>query len=329
MASSLRSRVILASVLWTGGLLALMHLLSLLFIHALPGSQGGHAAIIGTIVGTTLMIAGAVVAWRSLVPLRGLDDQVLSVTTGRSARIAGAYPAEVQPVIDRLNLMLDDRERAIRRAHAAAGDLAHALKTPLALLLREADEARTAGQADLADAITSHVRRMTAHVDRQLNRARIAASGPIGADRCRVVPCVDSLVHTMRRLHADRDLDIAALAAPDVVASVRQEDLEELLGNLLDNACKWARSRVVVTVGARGDAVVFVVDDDGPGLPAEAREAVMRRGVRLDETAPGSGLGLAIVRDLVEHYRGTIELGPSTMGGLGVKVTVGTGTPDT
>ncbi len=320
MASSLRSRVILASVLWTGGLLALMHLLSLLFIHALPGSQGGHAAIIGTAVGTILMAAGALVAWRSLRPLRGLGAQVTAVTTGHAPKIAGVYPAEVQPVIDRLNLLLDDRERAITRANAAAGDLAHALKTPLALLLREADAARAAGHRDLADAIATHVDRMTAHIDRQLNRARIAASGPIGSDRCLAAPCVAGLVRTMQRLHVERHLDISAGVAPDIEAPVRQEDLEEMLGNILDNACKWARSRVVITASRRDDAVEFVVDDDGPGLPPAAREAAMQRGVRLDEAAPGSGLGLAIVRDLVEHYRGTIDLGESALGGLRVRV---------
>ncbi|MCC7044477.1 MAG: sensor histidine kinase [Acidobacteria bacterium] len=325
MARSLRSRVLLASVLWTGGLLSLMHLLSLTVIHALPGSQGGHAAIVGTSLGVILMLAGFVMARRSLTPLRGLEDKVVAVTTGHARRVDGAFPAEVQPVIDRLNVMLEDRERAITRAHAAAGDLAHALKTPLALLMREADVARAAGQTALADAITSQVRRMTAQIDRQLSRARVAASGPIGADRCVVAPCVDGLTRTMRRLHVDRSLDMVVDVPPDVEVLVRQEDLEEMLGNVLDNACKWATSKVALTVEQGVDTLAFVVDDDGAGLPTTSRDVVLQRGVRLDERSPGSGLGLAIVHDLVEHYRGTLTLESSPRGGLRVKVTLPVG----
>jgi signal transduction histidine kinase len=322
MARSLRSRVVLASVLWTAGLLSLMHLLSLTVIHALPGSQGGHTAIVGTALGVVLMLAGFVMARRSLTPLRGLEGKVVAVTTGHARRVDGAFPAEVQPVIDRLNVMLEDRERAIARAHAAAGDLAHALKTPLALLMREADAARAAGQTALADAIAVQVRRMTAQIDRQLSRARVAASGPIGADRCAAAPCIDALTRTMRRLHAERSLDIAVAVPPDVEVLVRQEDLEEMLGNVLDNACKWARSGVALTVQQGVDAVVIVVDDDGPGLPIKSRDVVLQRGVRLDERSPGSGLGLAIVHDLVEHYRGTLALESSPRGGLRVEMTL-------
>lgn len=322
MASSLRSRVIVASLLWTGGLLSLMHLLSLLVIHTLPGSQGGHAAVVGTALGVVLMLVGFGVAWRSLTPLRGLEEKVVAVTTGHATRVDGTFPAEVQPVIDRLNLMLEDRERAVARARAAAGDLAHALKTPLALLMREAESARSAGHAELADAMTTQVRRMAAQIDRQLARARVASSGPIGSDRCLVSPCVDALVRTMSALHAERALTIGTTGPPDVTVLVPQEDLEEILGNLLDNACKWATSAVTLTVASRHPLVSFVVDDDGAGLPEVARTAVLQRGVRLDERAPGSGLGLAIVRDLVAHYRGTMALELSPRGGLRVSVTL-------
>lgn len=320
MRSSLRSRFILASLLWTAGLLLLMHLLSLVLIHTLPSFQGEHAPLLGTLAGVLLMAAGVLAAWASLAPLRRLERTVGAVTTGDARRVEGAYPSEVQPVVDRLNVMLEDRERSIARAHAVAGDLAHGLKTPLALLMREADVARAAGNIDLADAISTHVRRMTEQVDRHLARARVAASGPIGSDRCVVAPCIDALVRAMSALHAERALDIAVSAPPEAATLVRQEDLEEVLGNVLDNACKWARSRVVVAVHARGDSLTFIVDDDGPGLAAAVRDAAMQRGVRLDEAAPGSGLGLAIVRDLVEHHRGTITLGESSMGGLHVTI---------
>lgn len=317
---SLRVRVIVASVLWTGGLLALMHLLSLWIMHALPGDGGDDVAIAGTTIGTLLMAGGGVLAWRSLAPLRGLEKEVVAVTRGDASRVAGRYPAEVQPVIDRLNVMLEDRERAVARAHAAAGDLAHALKTPLALLLREAETARASGQAELADAITGQVRRMTAHVDRQLARARLAAAGPGGSDRTPVEAHVEGLIRTMRRLHAERRLDIAIDVPAGIDVRLRPEDFDEMLGNLLDNACKWARSRVRLAASVSGSTLRLLVDDDGEGLPEAARTAALKRGVRLDEAAPGSGLGLAIVRDLLEHYQGAIALDSSPLGGLRVTV---------
>jgi signal transduction histidine kinase len=320
MFRSLRSRLILASLLWTAGLLLLMHLLSLAFIHTLPSIRTNHAAGVGTVAGLLMLALGLFAAWASLTPLRRLGQKVFAVSTGEAGRIDGTYPSEVQPVIDRLNVMLEDRERAIARAQAAAGDLAHALKTPLALLMREADSAREAGSPHLADTITAHVRRMTAQVDRQLARARVAASGPMGSDRCPVEPCVDALVRTMKTLHADRALQMSVHGPLNAEALVRQEDLEEILGNVLDNACKWARSTVALTVQPDENSITFIVDDDGAGLPPAAHDVVLQRGVRLDERAPGSGLGLAIVRDMVEHYRGTVSLIDSPSGGLRVTI---------
>lgn len=320
MFRSLRSRLILASLLWTAGLLLLMHLLSLRFFHALPAIRTNHAAGVGTLAGVLMLAAGLLAAWASLKPLRRLGQKVLAVSSGEAGRIDGTYPAEVQPVIDRLNIMLADRERAIARAHAVAGDLAHALKTPLALLVLQADAARAAGQVAVADAIASQARVMTDQVDRHLARARLAASGPMGADRCRVEPCVDALIRTMKTLHAERALHLSFDGPPNAEVLVRHEDIEEILGNVLDNACKWARSRVRLEVQSQGATLLFIVDDDGAGLPPADRDVVLQRGVRLDERAPGSGLGLAIVRDLVEHYSGTIGLANSPSGGLRVTI---------
>lgn len=320
MLRSLRSRLILASVLWTSGLLLLMHLLSLRLIHTLPSIQSDHAAGAATLAGVLMLGMGLLAAWISLKPLRRLGRKVFDVSRGEAARIDGAYPSEVQPAIDRLNVMLADREDAIARAHATAGDLAHALKTPLALLVLQAETARSAGHHVVADAISSQARVMTAQVDRHLARARVAASGPLGSDRCQVAPCVDALIRTISTIHADRALNISAAVPPGAEAPVRREDLDELLGNLLDNACKWARSTVALTVRTDDETVTFVVDDDGSGLPAEARDLALQRGVRLDEQSPGSGLGLAIVRDLVEHYCGELALDVSPAGGLRVSV---------
>jgi signal transduction histidine kinase len=272
--------------------------------------------------GVLVLVAGAVFAWTSLGPLRGLGARLRDVAQGRADRIVGRYPSEVQPLVDRVNTLLEDRETAIARAYAAAGDLAHALKTPLALLAREADRARDAGQAALADAIDLQIRRMTSQVDRHLARARVAAVNPLDVDRCELAPCLAALARTVSTLYAERHLSLAVDAAPDLFVRVRQEDLEEILGNVLDNACKWATAAIQIRASATGRTLALSIEDDGPGLPASQRTAVLERGVRLDEAAPGSGLGLAIVRDLAEHYGGTIVLDAAQSGGLSVRITL-------
>jgi signal transduction histidine kinase len=315
MPRSLRSRLILASLLWTGGLLALMHMVSIVFLHAFPSFRGVEA--VGPVVfGLTLMTAGVLGARRSLAPFRGLRTELAAVRLGREGKLGGAYPSEVQPVIDELNALLEDREKAVKRALATAGDLAHGLKTPLALLAQEADRAGAEGKPALADAIAQQVDRMSRQVNYHLARARAAASGAAGAKPCLVAPCAEALVRTVSKLHAERGLRIATTVAPDIAVRVQREDLDEMLGELLENACKWAKSRIAVDASASGAMVVVTIDDDGSGLAPELRAAVLERGVRADEAAPGSGLGLAIVRDLAEIYGGSVSLETSPLGGV-------------
>lgn len=311
---SLRSRMILASVLWTAGLLMLMHMVSLLFVHFFPRMRGAHSVFaIG--VAAALMLAGFVVARRGLTLFADLRAKLAAVHSGRERRVTGVHPAEVQPLIDDLNALLDERERAVQRAFTTAGDLAHGLKTPLALL---AHEAAQSGDVNVA----AQVERMTRQVNYHLARARAAASGASGATPCPIEPCAAVLVRTLATLHASRQLRIAAQVAPGAVVRVQREDLEEILGNLLDNACKWARSKVQLTAQTTGAQLTVTVDDDGPGLAPELRARALQRGVRLDEAAPGSGLGLAIVCDLAELYGGAIALEDSPLGGLRARVTL-------
>jgi len=312
MPRTLRSRLLLASVLWTAGLLALMHMISIVLMHMVPGiKRVGHAG--PALFGVALMLAGAWAARASLAPLRGLRAKVQAVRNGGATRIGGEYPEEVQPLIDNVNALLEDREKAVQRAYATAGDLAHGLKTPLALLARE---------PDASGAIAEQVRRMASLVDYPLARARAAAVAPAGAARCIVVPCAEALVRTLTKLHAERALDISVKVPPDAAARVRREDLEEMLGNVLDNACKWAHGRVAFDAALEGAAITVLVDDDGRGLAPALRTAVLERGVRANEAAPGSGLGLAIVRDLAAHYGGTVALEDSPLGGLRVRLTL-------
>lgn len=315
MLRSLRSRLVLASVLWTMGLLAVMHMLSILIIHGMPSLlKVDHR--LGMSIGAACMTAGLLTLWLGLSPFRLLKHNLIATRRGEDRRVAGAYPTEVQPLIDELNALLEDREKAVKRALATAGDLAHGLKTPLALLAQEAERAASTGNPELAANIIQHVERMSRHVNYHLARARAAASGAAGAGRCPVAPCADAVIRTLLKLHAERALHISSTIEPTHHARVQREDLEEILGNLLDNACKWANARITLAAEQSGAMLSILVDDDGPGLPANLRTVVLERGVRIDEATPGSGLGLAIVRELSEIYGGSVSLEGSPTGGL-------------
>ena len=188
MPRSLRSSSILASVLWTGGLLALMHMFFLAVMHVLPGMRGRHS-ILAVVTGVVLMCAGLWELRRSLLPFRHLRQKLNTVRMGCERLVGGAYPTEVQPLIDELNALIKDREKAVNRAAATAGDLAHGLKTPLALLLQEADRTAAEGHSELADNIRQQVDRMSRQVTYHLARARAAAFGASGAAHCSVISC--------------------------------------------------------------------------------------------------------------------------------------------
>jgi signal transduction histidine kinase len=298
-----------------------MHMITVLGFHYFPRFTGPHATF-ATLIAVVLMVYGLLRAREGLRPFRSLREALVAVRKGQEQRIKGAYPSEVEPLIQDLNALLDDREKAVKRAFSTAGDLAHGLKTPLALLAQEADRASAAGNTELAESITHQVERMTRQVNYHLARARAAASGPTGATRCPVAECTDALVRTLQKLHATRALELTASVPVDLNARVQREDLEEILGNVLDNACKWAKSAVVLHAAQSGEALQLTIDDDGPGLAPELRTVALERGVRIDEAAPGSGLGLAIVRDLAELYGGSVTLEDSPLGGLRARVTL-------
>jgi signal transduction histidine kinase len=204
----------------------------------------------------------------------------------------------------------------VGRALRKAGDLAHGLKTPLAVLSHEAARTEAAGHHELATTMGQQIERMRRQIEYHLAHARAAASRATPGAHCEVRASAEALARTLRRLHADRGLTIEVKVAPEQSVRLQREDLDEMLGNLLDNACKWSRSRVVVSSAAADGGVDITVDDDGPGLAEAMRDAVLQRGVRADEAAPGSGLGLAIVSDLADVYGGSIALETSPIGGL-------------
>jgi signal transduction histidine kinase len=321
--TSLRRRILIGSILWTVGMIVVA---SAAFSVMMEISPLSRYSLIGHVHGTlqaplTLALAALCLAAGGLQVRRALqrvDDMrtgLADLHTGRRRRLEGDYPAEVQPLVDDLNALLDHRDEAIRRAVGKAGDLAHGLKTPLAVLMREAESAGAAGHAELAAAVQQQVERMRRQVDHHLAHARAAASGSTPGTRSSVRASVEGLTRALQRIHADRGIAVNVESPEAHTVRVQREDLDEMLGNLLDNACKWARSRVVVGSTLLNDQLVITVDDDGPGLEPEMRAAVLQRGVRADEATPGSGFGLGIVRDLAEVYGGSIGLAESPLGG--------------
>jgi len=307
----------LGSVLWTIGLFAVITILLTLSPAAMHSVAVIHAhPTLAVVLAAICTLAGLAVVRAALVPFDTMRQRLADVRQGREPQVGGAYPAEVQPLVDDLNALLAHNERVVRRATAKAGDLAHGLKTPLAVLSNEAERLSANGDSGLASIIAQQVSLMQRQVDYHLAQARAAASGATPGTQCRIKDSADGLARTLLQLHADRGLTIDVTIATEHAVRGRREDLDEMLGNLLDNACKWARARVSVESSLSGSDIVIAVDDDGPGLAPSMRQVVLQRGVRADEAAPGSGLGLAIVRDLAELHGGSVALDNAPGGGL-------------
>ena len=314
---SLRGRVWLGAVLWTLGLFAVVTISFTISMHMRASAAIVHShGMASGALALLCMVAGIALIRRGLAPFDDMRRRLADIRNGTEQQLRGSYPTEVQPLVDDLNGLLEHRDRTVRRAIAKAGDLAHGLKTPLAVLAREAEVAEAQGHHDLAATMTQQVERMRRQIEYHLAQARAAASGATVGSRCSVAESADALARTLLRLHAERGIAIDVQVPSDHSVRGQREDLEEMLGNLLDNACKWARSRVVVASARQDSRIVVTVDDDGPGIEPSMREAVLQRGVRADEAAPGSGLGLAIVRDLAQLYGGSISLAEAPRGGL-------------
>ena len=265
------------------------------------------------VLGLGLILAVLFQVAVGLRPLGRLRQQLQRIRTGAAERLDGPFPHELEPVVEELNGLLAHNQDIVERARAHGGNLAHALKTPLSIL---ANEAERGDDARLAEATRRQLPRMERLINHHLARARIA--GPTGARTGRqpVGPVLAELLRTLGKLYAGRGVDLARADGHEAVFQGEREDLTEMLGNLLDNACKWAEREVRVTVEPAPAGFAVHVDDDGPGLPAAERARVVERGRRLDENVPGSGLGLAIVADHAKLYRGRLDLADGPMGGL-------------
>ncbi len=268
-------------------------------------------------LGLGLIVAAIVQVLIGLRPLGHLRRALTAVREGEAQHIEGSFPREVQPLVDDFNEVLAHNARIVSHARTQAGNLAHAVKTPLTILTNAA--ARP--DPGLPQLVSEQVVIARRQVDYHLARARAAAAATVPGVRSEVRPLVDSLVRVMERLYQERNIAVT-IADSDIAPVFRgeQQDLQEMLGNVLDNAWKWAASRVEISFLIEGERLVIQVDDDGQGLATEQRQAVLARGVRADERVPGSGLGLAIVEDLAQLYDGSIELDDSPLGGLRVRL---------
>jgi len=252
-----------------------------------------------------------------LSPLKRISQQLAAIRSGKAEKLEGRFPVEIAPLAREANALLDANREIVERARTHVGNLAHALKTPLSVLLNEASS-RAADP--LSHKVTEQADIMRDQIARHLERARMAARLTVVGTITDVAPVVLAIARTMEKTNRNKDLRLRVDVPEDARFRGERQDLEEMVGNLVDNACKWAQARVTIEVlkerAEDQDIVRIIVDDDGPGLTPAEREEVTRRGRRLDETKPGSGLGLSIVVELTALYGGKLTLGTAPIGGL-------------
>lgn len=269
------------------------------------------------LLGTMIALFGGVFAAMvlgirySLTPLTRLRTDIVRVREGETQKLGGDYPAEVRPLTEELNKLIEHNREVVERARTHVGNLAHALKTPLAVLKNEAS-----GRTQLDDVVRRQADAMQTNVEHYLKRARMAARAETIGARTDVRPVIDGLARLLNRLFDARGIEVTVEGAAQAMFRGEQQDFEEMVGNLMENACKWAATEVRVTITDTPQALTITVEDDGNGLTEDERTAAMKRGVRLDETTPGTGLGLSIVKELAELHKGQLELGVAAMGGL-------------
>lgn len=275
-------------------------------------------------ISLSLLAAGLIAAAVAQVviglrPMRRLREKLAEVRTGRADRLPEDFPSEVRPLVSDLNALIESNREMVRRARAQAGNLAHALKGPLAILTDEAERLAQAGDRAAAEVLRRQCEAMSRQIDHQLARSRAAATraGGLGASAS-PSEAAGEILSAMARLYAGRALAFDNALGPDLMVACDPQDLQEMLANLVDNAAKWAKGQVRLreAPAERPGMAAILVEDDGPGVAPEKRDAVFAIGERLDEQKPGAGLGLPIVRELAELYGGGVRLDRSPLGGL-------------
>lgn len=255
-----------------------------------------------------------------LLPLKRLERQVREVEAGERVKLTGNYPSEIVGLADNLNTLIDTERRRLARYRNTLDDLAHSLKTPLAAMRTLLTEQRGRGSDATHEALERELERMDQRVSYQLKRARATGATGLGTEPVPVGPIVEDLKQTLDKVYRDKRVACSVEIAPGAVFRGDPGDLTEILGNLMDNAYKYCKSRVRVAAKSTPDKLVLTVGDDGRGITPDETETLFRRGKRADESVPGQGIGLAVVRETVELYRGTLEVGRSKLGGAELRV---------
>ena len=270
-------------------------------------------AVVFLLLGLGLIAAVVIQVRVGLNPLFALRREIARLRRGQAERVEGDYPSELTPLADELNALMAHNQEVVERQRTHVGNLAHALKTPLSVMLAEAGQQ----PGPLAEVVTRQAEAMRGQVDHHLRRARAAARNTGAGERTSVAEILDELARTLERIFQDKGVTIDWDADEDLYFLGERQDLLELVGNAVENGCKWCRGRVRVRAAEQGETRLRItIEDDGPGLTPEGREAALRRGARLDESAPGSGLGLNIIDELARAYGGALVLGESRLGGL-------------
>ena len=275
----------------------------------------------------SLLILGSLIVIQSLIvqlsfrPLHRVRQDIAQLERGDISQLRESVPTEVRPVVQEMNRLLRVLEERLRRSRNALGNLAHALKTPLTLVMQLAEREDMEKAPEARAQLREYTTILHHRLERELRRARLAG-GASASQRLVLDDEIPPLVETVRRLYPDMDLDIICCIPQQTVFRGDREDVLELLGNLLDNACRWARHHIAITV-EHTSQLYLMIEDDGPGCPAEVLQHLTKRGLRLDESISGHGLGLAICKDIVQQYNGDIVFGRSSqLGGFLVEVTL-------
>ncbi|PAA40068.1 ATP-binding protein [Pseudomonas fragi] len=272
----------------------------------------------GVLALIVILLLQRVTVRRALRPLETARQQISQLQSGQRSQLDARVPLELEPLVTQINHLLAHTEDTLKRSRNALGNLGHALKTPLAVLISLANDPRLAAYPQIQNTLCEQLEQIQQRMSRELNRARLAGDALPGAqfDADAELP---GLLSTLGMIHGEH-LQLTHNVAPGLLLPWDREDMLELLGNLLDNACKWADSQVELSISQPGDGFVIEVQDDGPGIPETERDQVFSRGMRLDEQASGHGLGLGIVRDIVEAWGGKLQLGTAEIGGLLVSI---------
>ncbi|PSS51556.1 sensor histidine kinase [Pseudomonas sp. BBP2017] len=273
---------------------------------------------LGLVALILVLVLQRITVTRSLRPLERVRGQIAQLQQGKRSQLDTQVPSELEPLVAQINHLLAHTEDSLRRSRNALGNLGHALKTPLAVLLSLASSEQLKDVPQVRVQLREQLQQIQQRLSRELNRARLAGDALPGAQ----FDCdaeLPGLLSTLGMIHGE-GLELSQRVPPGLLLPWDREDLLELLGNLLDNACKWADSEVQLTIEEQPERYLLVIEDDGPGIPESDRQQVLERGTRLDEQVDGHGLGLGIVRDIVEVWGGQLTLQDSPLGGLRVSI---------